>query len=107
MVFIKLSSVEYFDGSASRIIYLGLGPVFDLMAGPVFDFIAGPVFDFIAGPVLDLMAGPDFDVIPDLDVSGLDMTNGFKVSFTILVKNSRQTKNESANQCINDFSLPP
>ena len=99
MVFIKLSSVEYFDGSASRIIYLGLGPVFDLMAGPV--------FDFIAGPVLDLMAGPDFDVIPDLDVSGLDMTNGFKVSFTILVKNSRQTKNESANQCINDFSLPP
>ncbi len=86
---------------------MGLGPVFDLMAGPDLDLMAGPDLDLMAGPDLDLMAGPDFDVIPVLGVSGLDMANGFKVSFTILVKNTDQTKNKSANQRINDFSLPP
>ncbi len=92
---------------AGPVLDLMAGPVLDLMAGPVLDLMAGPVFDLMAGPVLDLMAGPDFDVIPDLGVSDLDMTDGFKVSFTILVKNMRQTKNKSTNQCINDFLLPP
>ncbi len=64
-----------------------------MIAGPDFDLIAGPDLDLIAGPDFDLIAGPDFDLIPDLDVFGLDMTHGFKVSFTILVKNMRQTKN--------------
>ena len=71
---------------------VGLGPVLDLMAGPVLDLMTGPVLDLMAGPVLDLIAGPDFDLIPDFDDSGLDMTNDFKVSFTILVKNTGLTK---------------
>ena len=92
------------DPSAGPAFDVSAGPAFEVSAGPAFEVSAGPAFDVRAGPAFEVRAGPAFEVrvfsvfgsIPDCDVSCLAMLNSFKVSFfTILVKNTSQTKNQA------------